>query len=311
MPKKIGTPELDPTRIAGQTLPEDAATEIALHGAVNAYTDDRDLVNQLLGQTQMARSIARFADVVSLTKLKQIKESKLYRALAGKKGYDPDGNEIADVGTFDGFCQVLGLSRSKVDEDLANLAAFGEDALKQLSAVGVGYRELRQYRRLPEDSRTALIEAAQTGDKEQLLDLAEELIARQQAEKSALQKAQQEAEARAEKLETDVTEQKELIDELKEERKQLRREWSKKGLDQRVVDLRKAVHEASVEVLAAISPGQDEPAGLHGAVRALLEDELASENDHTEFLAGVFAELITALRMVRDNLPVSVPVREA
>lgn len=123
-----------------------------------AYSEDRDLVNQLLGQTQMARSFARFADVVSLTKLKQIKESKLYRALAGKKWVDQDGNEIADVGTFDGFCQALGLSRSKVDEDLNNLAAFGEDALKQLSAIGVGYRELRQYRRLPDDSREALIE---------------------------------------------------------------------------------------------------------------------------------------------------------
>ncbi|XAI95379.1 hypothetical protein [Leptolyngbya phage Lsp-JY19] len=311
MPKKIGTPELDSTRIVGQTLPEDAATEIALTSAVSAYTDDRDLVNQLLGQTQMARSIARFADVVSLTKLKQIKESKLYRALAGKKGYDPDGNEIADVGTFDGFCQVLGLSRSKVDEDLANLAAFGEDALKQLSAVGVGYRELRQYRRLPEDSRTALIEAAQTGDKDTLLDLAEELIAKQQAEKAALQKAQQDAEARAEKLKRQADEQDEQIEELKEERKRLRREWSRKGMDDRVVDLRKAVHEASIEVLAAISPGDDDPAGLHGAVRALLEDEMAATQDHSEFLAGVFAELITALRMVRDNLPVSVPVREA
>lgn len=307
MPKKIGTPELDPTRIAGQTLPEDAATEIALTSAVSAYTDDRDLVNQLLGQVQATESLRKISQTIGVSKLAFVKENKLYRALAGKRG--PNGLEFS--GTWEEFCGLLGMSDEKANNDIANLRAFGEDALESMSQMGIGYRDMRAFRRLPEDSRTALIEAAQTGDKDTLLDLAEELIAKQQAEKATLQKAQQEAEARAEKLETEATEQKELIDELKEERKRLRREWSRKGLEARVIDLRKAVQEASVEVLAAISPGQDDPAGLHGAVRALLEDDLAAAQDHSEFLAGVFAELITALRMVRDNLPASVPVREA
>ncbi|HHT0312384.1 TPA: hypothetical protein ACTW9F_005693 [Klebsiella variicola subsp. variicola] len=150
------------------------------------YNDKRDLVNQLLGQAQMARSFAKFADVVSLSKLKYIKESKIYHELKGKKGMDLDGNEIADVGTWDGFCQALGLSRSKVDEDLVNLSAFGEDALKQLSAVGAGYRELRQFRRLPEDQKSALIEVAKEGDKTALLELAEEMIAKHAREKEEL-----------------------------------------------------------------------------------------------------------------------------
>ncbi|POE10752.1 hypothetical protein BV924_16455 [Pectobacterium odoriferum] len=126
--------------------------------------DERDLVNQLLGQVQMARSFAKFADVVSLSKLKYIKENKIHQSLKGKRGVDLDGNEIADVGTWDGFCQAQGLSRSKIDEDLTNLSAFGEDALKQLSAVGAGYRELRQFRRLPEDQKSALIEVAKEAD---------------------------------------------------------------------------------------------------------------------------------------------------
>ncbi|MBX7037479.1 hypothetical protein EX225_22665, partial [Providencia rettgeri] len=138
---------MDDSEVIGKRIPVSATpTTIAEKEADEA--ESRDLVNQLLGQVQMARSFAKFADVVSLTKLQHIKESKIYRALAGKKGFDLDGNEIADVGTWDGFCQALGLSRSKVDEDLTNLTAFGEDALKQLSAVGAGYRELRQYRKL-------------------------------------------------------------------------------------------------------------------------------------------------------------------
>lgn len=153
---------------------------------LNQQTDDRDLANQILGQVQMANALAKFADVVSLTKLQYIKETKLYRALKGKKGITPDGSEIADVGTFDGFCQMLGLSRTKVDEDLANLRAFGEMALDNLTAMGIGYREMRQYRKLPQDQQQALIEVAKAGDKEAFVDLAEEIISKHTFEKRQL-----------------------------------------------------------------------------------------------------------------------------
>lgn len=166
--------------------PDLEATQNLIATVNSQFTDERDLVNQLLGQVQMARSFSKFADVVSLGKLKHIKESKIYQSLKGKKGVDFDGNEIADVGTWDGFCQALGLSRSKVDEDLTNLTTFGEDALKQLSAVGAGYRELRQFRRLPEDQKSALIEVAKEGDKNALLELAEEMIAKHAKEKESL-----------------------------------------------------------------------------------------------------------------------------
>lgn len=155
--------------------------------AADLIPNDRDLVNQLLGQIQMANSFARFADVVSLQKLKYIKDNKIYRSVAGVSMVSGvSGEKIADVGTWAGFCQALGLSVSKVDEDLLNLNAFGEEALKQLSSIGAGYRELRQYRKLPEDQKTALIEAAKTGDKEQLLELAETLIEKHIQEKAEL-----------------------------------------------------------------------------------------------------------------------------
>ena len=195
--------------------PELAATQNLMATVSSQMNDERDLINQLLGQVQMARSFAKFADVVSLSKLKHIKESKIYHALKGKRGTDFDGNEIADVGTWDGFCQALGLSRSKIDEDLTNLSAFGEDALKQLSAVGAGYRELRQFRRLPEDQKSALIEVAKEGDKTALLELAEEMIAKHAKEKEEL-KADLEVSRQM------LAEKKELINEMSMEREELK-----------------------------------------------------------------------------------------
>lgn len=176
-----------------EALTQDMAATDALSVAANNYTAERDLMNQMWGQIQMADAVSKLTTVVSLQKLAYIKDSKLYRALRGKTAHDKDGDEIADVGTWDGFCRAIGSSRTKVDEDLTNLAAFGEDALNHLSAIGAGYRELRQYRQLPTDEKTALIEAAQSGDKDSFLDLAESIIAKHAAEREALKNDLQES----------------------------------------------------------------------------------------------------------------------
>ena len=81
---------------------------------------------------------------------------------------------------------MLGRSYQQVDEDLSNLKALGEEALESMSRMGIGYRELRQYRRLPEDQKQALIEVAKAGDKEGFVELAEEIIARHAKEKERL-----------------------------------------------------------------------------------------------------------------------------
>jgi hypothetical protein len=178
-----------------------------------AYSDDRDLANQLLGQAQMARSIAKFADVVSLSKLQHVKESKLYKALAGKTMISPDGSECRLVGTWEEYCKLLGSTRSTIDEDLTNLKVFGEQALENLSRIGAGYRELRQFRRLPDDQKTALIELSKTGDKESVLELAEELIAKQVRAKDDLEKKLTEAQAKQQSTERLIEAKNKAIDE--------------------------------------------------------------------------------------------------
>lgn len=174
----------------GHTHPDDAQPQERMLAAVSNYTDERDLLNQMLGQTQAFRAMAKFADVVGLQKLAHIKETKLYKALSGQKGYDKDGDEITDVGTWSGFCKAIGSSQQKVDEDLTNLAAFGEEALAQLTSVGAGYRELRKLRKLPEDERLAIAKAP---DKESLLELIDDLASKHATEKAKLESDLKEA----------------------------------------------------------------------------------------------------------------------
>ena len=125
-------------------------------GVQPADGSGRDLVNQLLGQAQMANTLSSLTQTVGISKLAFVKENKLYQQLSGMR--TPNGVELA--GTWVEFCGLLGMSDEKANQDIANLRAFGEEALEQMQRMGMGYRELRQFRRMPEDEQQALIAAA-------------------------------------------------------------------------------------------------------------------------------------------------------
>lgn len=160
----------------------DSATADAVAAIEAGYSEDRDLMNQILGQAQALSATSALLQTFGVSKLAFVKENKLYRMLRGKK--TPNGLEFS--GTWAEFCGLLGMSDEKVNQDIANLKSFGEAALEQMTTMGIGYRELRQYRRLPEDQKTALIEVARAGDKEAFVELAEEIITRHAKEKETL-----------------------------------------------------------------------------------------------------------------------------
>jgi chromosome segregation ATPase len=84
----------------------------------------------------------------------------------------------------------MGMSANKVDEDIRNLEAFGEDALNSLNSIGAGYRELRKLRKLDDADRDLIIngEAVKAGDKDALVELIDEMAAKHVKEKDELTK---------------------------------------------------------------------------------------------------------------------------
>ncbi len=94
--------------------------------------------HEMIGQIKTVKMIADFANVGGLVWLKQVKESKVYRDLPG-------------IGTWEDFCKSVGLSRQKVDEDLLNIATFGEQFLANVGGLSLGYRDLRKLRYLTHD----------------------------------------------------------------------------------------------------------------------------------------------------------------
>lgn len=206
---KLSSAELTPDVELNPNL---EATQNLMATVADQITDERDLLNQLLGQAQMAGAFEDFPRTVRTSKLAFVKENKLYRNLKGSK--NPHGAEKLS-GTWEEFCNLLGRSVDQVDRDIANLTAFGEEALESMSRMGIGYRELRQFRRLPDDQKSALIEVAKEGDKTALLELAEEMIAKHTKEKEELKTDLEISRQRLAEKKNEIDVLKDQADELK------------------------------------------------------------------------------------------------
>ncbi|EMO5817098.1 hypothetical protein SBK02_005555 [Raoultella planticola] len=272
--------------------PELEATQNLMATVSSQMNDERDLLNQLLGQAQMAGAFEDFSRTVRTSKLAFVKENKLYRNLKDAK--NPHGAEKLS-GTWEEFCGLLGRSVDQVDRDIANLTAFGEEALESMSRMGIGYRELRQFRRLPEDQKSALIEVAKDGDKTALLELAEEMIAKHAREK--------------EELKTDLEISRQMLAEKKEELGTIRNE--KEELKSRLV--RRSTTETPDEEGVAL---ETEVTGFKSGVlsaffdlksgfNALTEHTERTGINHTGMMAGLLDDLQAQFEELRQefNLP--------
>lgn len=126
---------------------------------------------KLVGRVEGMTAVAKFADVGTLLTLKAIKDDKIYK-------------NLPTVGTWDNLCKSIGLSRSKVDEDIANLETFGTDFLEKIGNYGIGYRELRQLKKaatsgilaIQTDTITVDGETIPLADKDELKDALERVI---------------------------------------------------------------------------------------------------------------------------------------
>lgn len=283
---------------AGVELAQDVALDVEalaatqnLSAIAQGLQDERDLVNQLLGQAQMADAFGKFSQTVWASKLAFVKENKLYRAIQGKSA--PNG--LVFSGTWEEFCSLLGVSDEKANQDIANLRAFGEEALESMSKMGIGYRDLRQWRRLPDDARSALIEAAKTDNKEAVIFLAEELIATHSQEKEALTKALSDTKADYDAQGTLLANKSADLDKTKLELAKARRQVETLTDDERAKELRVEVAALAFEARADIT------GKLREGFIKLAEHAEVNGVDHRPFQTAMIQQLEELLGSLRSE----------
>ncbi|HHK0435188.1 TPA: hypothetical protein ACQQJF_006601, partial [Pseudomonas aeruginosa] len=250
MARKASTPKIDPMPEINQEAFQEDMNAVGMLGAIaQGMHEERDLVNQLLGQAQMAEAFAKFSKTVLTSKLAFVKEHKLYRALKGQRSQD--GLEFS--GTWAEFCNLLGWTPEHANEAISSLHAFGEEALESMSRMGIGYRELRQWRKLPDDARSALIEAAKQGNKDAVEYLAEELIATHTKEKAALEKQVEDLRADNEALGERMARKSRELDETVHELEKTKRRIQTMKADEAEKELRQEATAIAFEAEADIS----------------------------------------------------------
>ncbi|MEF2116105.1 hypothetical protein V3423_03335 [Pseudomonas aeruginosa] len=280
MPRKAAT---SAALVQDAPVNEEAVNVIQNLGAIaQEMAEDRDLVNQVLGQAQMAGAFEDFSRTVRISKLAQVKENKLYRSIAGMK--NPHGAEILR-GTWEEFCNLLNRSVDQVDRDIANLRAFGEEALESMTRMGIGYRELRQWRRLPDDAKSALIEASKLGNLDAVQYLAEELIHTHTKEKDELQKKLTDTQADYDALGEVLSKKSAELDRTKQDLEKAKRRIETMSADDAAKELRQEVVGIAFEAEADIS------GKLRAAFASLEQHGSETGSDHRNFQAQLIAHL--------------------
>ncbi len=260
--------------------------------ASKALTQDIAEAHEAMGMLKAFNFVEKLLTVSSLKVLNEIKNSKKYKGL----NYINQDGKVLTVSTWEEYCTACGLSFKHINENLLNLSKLGEDFLETSQRLGLGYREMRKLRQLPEDALAEIVEAdySEATDKEDLIEKIEDLTAKHAQEKQILEgklkQSQDNYEAQAKVLKN----KNDQIDRLDTELAKKKQEIETRTPDKKGGDLRKEVSQLAYGA-EAILRGQVRP-----GFDALIAHSEESGIDHTQFMSGVVAEIELALIELKE-----------
>lgn len=189
---------------------QDVANADALNSTLNAITNEQLQLSEKVGALKAFEFTQKLLTVSTIKMLAEIKESKQYKGL---QLINQEG-KLLTVSSWEDFCQGIGRSRQHVDLDILNLSAFGEDFLETSQRMGIGYRDLRKLRQIPDADREVIIngEAMQAGDKDSLIELIEDMSVKHSKDKSKLENQVKDLNAEAKAKDRVIQQKQQTID---------------------------------------------------------------------------------------------------
>ncbi|WP_109843691.1 hypothetical protein [Aggregatibacter aphrophilus] len=276
------------------TLAQQQETEALV---AKQMTQDKAQAHELIGMIKAFDFTQKLVTVTTLKAINEIKQSKQYKGL---DIYNPQG-KLVTVTTFREFCEALGFSVEKIDQDLLNLNTLGESFLETSQRLGLGYRDLRKLRKLPEDARAEIVDAefSESADKEELLEKIEELTAKHAQEKQILEGQLKQSHANYEAQSKVLKNKNDRINQLDIELEKKKNHINTLSPDEKGGLLRKETSQL-VYNAEAILRGQ-----VWKAFETLDSHTQESGIDHKQFMVGTLAEIELVLNELRTafNLP--------
>ncbi len=269
----------------------EAARQVDIGDAIAAQQRETTLlIGQRMGRSMVINAFSKLLNVTDLIDLQKIKESKQYK---GFVHIDAHGNRQS-ITTWEDYCRLVECrSRESIDLDLSNIKQLGGEFFEAMRIIGIGPGTMRDIRQLPEDTRMALMTAADAGDKDAFLDLAETLISRHAEEKAEISKRAEDAEGDLEASRQRVAVKEKETEKLTGEVLKLKRRVETLTPDEAAADIRK---EAALFAFRAEHAIRGE---LRPAFQALFEHTEANGGNHSEFMLGLIAQIEREANVLR------------
>jgi hypothetical protein len=137
-----------------------------------------------LGRIEAMQFSATVAEKFIAETAISIKESKKYKGLP----YTDENGNRRHVATFEEFCEAfLGKSSRRVRELVSNYNTLGGELYEQAEKLGFRQKDYNALKALPADDRQLIAQAIESESLDSALDLMQQLAAKHQREKSALE----------------------------------------------------------------------------------------------------------------------------
>lgn len=245
---------LKPAEIHAATgpLPEAHAILLAEEQAA------KDIENEMIftaGKIASRIETALFYETVSqkvvVESYLELKKTKAFRALQYR---DQDG-KAKHVSSLDEFCQVfLKKSQRRVQQLADNYHAIGADLYETAERIGFGQRDYNALKALPAEDQEVIRQAmSPDADRDQVLDLLQEMAARHASEKEALTAEATEAKETAEARSDVIAKKESMINALQESNSKLKRRQAnftdEEKRDYECAPLHDAINESMVALL--------------------------------------------------------------
>lgn len=260
--------------------------------------------NEVLGMIRAFDVIGKFVTVTNLKLLADIKESNKYKGLVKKM---PNG-EVVTVNTWAEFCQFLPVSRETIDQHLLMLRKFGEDFLSRAQDIGMGLRDMRKLRSIPDESdQNIIIEATkkETMSREDILELMEEMAAKHSKEKTELTAKLEDVTGDLESVRKISAEKTKHLDEAREQLERTRRQIADADPEAVGEELRLNLSAVQVSI-------ESEMTKLRPLLEQLIEHGQVNGVDHTPTIVGCLNQIIRNCEYLRESyhLPQESPTDE-
>lgn len=276
-------------------LPEGHSIIQADEAELNAIENDMAYVaGKLASRIETALFYETVSQKIVVESYIELKKNNAFRALTFK---DTDG-KTKNISSLDEFCEhFLKKSQRRVQQMANNYHLIGADLYDTAEQIGFRQKDYTALKALPAEDQDVIKQAMQA-DRDQVIDLLQEMAARHASEKTELTAKATEAEETARARSEVIASKEAKINSLEEANSKLKRRIATATPDEVGEQLRTETTGIGWHVVGTLNDD------LNRAFEALDEHARANDCTHEEFMSGVLFDIQRAIWAIRERFAV-------